>query len=108
MSRLIDADALCVKIEDNLVSLSTCISIDWYMGKSQMKKDVLENIKNAPTIEAEPVRRGKWISQEEYFDEYFECSVCGAGFCTLDGLSPEENNMKYCPECGAKMDSEVE
>lgn len=43
------------------------------------------------TVDAEPVRHGHW--------EEFHCSVCGKmGW---------DNEDKYCPNCGAKMD-EVE
>lgn len=54
-----------------------------------------------------PVAHGHWISHEDnYVGDYYTCSVCGCDWTTIDG-TPEENNMKYCPECGAKMDEEV-
>lgn len=53
-------------------------------------------IKAAPTIEAEPVRRGKWEREEEYGD-FWVCNQCGfAG----------EYKDNYCPNCGARMDGE--
>ena len=50
----------------------------------------LEDINNAPTIDAEPVKHGYWIG-----GGYDKCSVCG-------GM--ELGRTDYCPHCGAKMD----
>jgi len=50
-------------------------------------------IDNAPTIEAEPVRHGKWIEYPTA-DGMNQCSNCGV-------LRFGESN--YCPNCGAKM-----
>ena len=54
----------------------------------------VEEIENAPTIEAEPVRHGEWkICCDGY---YPYCSVCKE--------EPIGRKMsKYCPNCGAKM-----
>ena len=61
-------------------------------------------LQTAPTIEAEPVRHGRWIEQEGYDgDVYYSCSACGCDWICIDG-TPEENDMHYCPKCGAKMD----
>ena len=65
-------------------------------------------INEAPAVDAEPVRHGKW-----FFDEYdyFTCSVCGGQYftdadSTKDAKAMLENNAyyPYCPYCGAKMD----
>lgn len=49
-------------------------------------------VRNAPTIEAEPVKYGHWVYGE--FDVP-HCSECGA--------KPKEISP-YCSGCGAKMD----
>ena len=56
-------------------------------------------INTAPTIDAEPVRRGRWEGKKWSY----LCSICG-------GLSPEDGGCKtnYCPDCGAKMDLEAQ
>ena len=46
-------------------------------------------ILHAPTIDAEPVRHGKW--------EGLRCSECGR---------VSWSNTNYCQHCGAKMDGE--
>ena len=61
----------------------------------------------SPTADVAPVKHGKW-EQRDYFDEdsnVYVCSVCDEPW-TLDAGSPKENNMYYCPNCGAKMDLE--
>ena len=61
------------------------------------------------TIEAEPVRHGRNVTTMNPAD-YFVCSECG--ICLTDYLSVKEDDVrceykiKYCPECGAKMDLE--
>lgn len=65
--------------------------------------DVPEFLAECPTIDAEPVRHGKWIQIWENPNDsnnvICSCSVCG-----------QNNNWyknilrPYCPNCGAKMD----
>ena len=59
----------------------------------------------APTIEAEPVRHGRWVDNH--------CTECGEmpmgteAWEMLDVEPPRfERFMDYCPNCGAKMDGE--
>lgn len=56
---------------------------------------------------AEPDRKkGKWLYKpNEYDDDTYECSQCGEPWTLIDG-TPEENNMKFCPNCGADMRGE--
>ena len=63
-----------------------------------------DDIANAPAVDAEPVRHGKWgechITGYDGLHAVYTrpCSECGheARFST-----------RYCPVCGAKMDAEV-
>lgn len=102
--RLIDADDLMKKYE----------LIHWYSvsksgglmrGATSEDNPVIhyydgeEVIKNAPTIEAEPVRHCVWVCGD-YYDVGDVCSECD-----LDSLiSPCD--YRYCPNCGCKMDKE--
>ena len=68
--------------------------------------DLFEILDLMPTIEAEPVKHGRWLYKELCFkgdktptDYTYECSVCGYKW--------GEDIYRYCPNCGAKMD-EVE
>lgn len=97
--RLIDAD----KLEDVLAKHQTHYygDSDYYEGISQGFNLAIYDVKETPTIEAEPVRHGKWNRNNIV---YMECSECGWLYEYYLGLEEEWN---YCPHCGAKMD-EVE
>lgn len=50
------------------------------------------------------VPNGEWIERDDgWGDNYYDCSVCGESWATIDG-TPFDNGMKYCPNCGAKME----
>lgn len=66
--------------------------------------NVRGNLSKAPTVDAVPVVHGAWVEHEDYNGNcYYSCSACGCDWMTIDG-TPAENNMRFCPECGAKMD----
>ena len=77
--RLIDADAL--KLDIMCVYGSNPQYINW--------------LNHAPTVDAVPVRHGKWMVTPVYI----KCSECGESFMLIP--------QNYCPNCGARMD-EVE
>lgn len=82
--RLIDADALKASyIVPGTTTNSLC---HLYVS--------LKDINNAPTIEAEPVRHGRWeyIGGYGYQHRCSKCFMC-AGYRT-----------NYCPNCGTLMD----
>lgn len=75
-----------------------------------MSLDVRRYIIDAPAVDAEPVRHGKWLKPSrmlppEYLDNK-RCSVC-ANFALNDRLG-RVRLSNYCPSCGAKMDNERE
>lgn len=56
------------------------------------------DVADAPTIEAEPVRHGRWEDKpHKMMGECPRCSVCGS----FDPIK-----YRYCPNCGAKMDDD--
>ena len=60
------------------------------------KRVGVEHIKiflmNRPAVDAEPVRHGRW-------EQGMRCPYCGQ----IDLAKPN-----YCPNCGAKLDAEVQ
>ncbi len=61
---------------------------------------VMQAIANVPIVEA---KTGHWIANDDYDGEvYYTCSRCEEPWVSIDG-TPQENGMKYCPHCGAKM-----
>lgn len=56
---------------------------------------------------ADPVVHAHWNESSDYTGTcYAECSRCGLLWWIDEGTA-EENEMFYCPKCGAKMDEEV-
>ena len=66
-------------------------------------KSVCDAINGLPSVEPER-KKGEWIEKEDYSgDVYYDCSVCGNSWTTIDG-TPWENGMNYFPNCGARME----
>ena len=59
-------------------------------------EEMVELIKRQPTIDAEPIRYGKWIKVSKNLSS---CSLCGN--CVM---TERTSGMFYCQCCGAKMD----
>lgn len=67
---------------------------------------VIYLLEQAKTVDAEPVRHGKWeITKDDYYC-VAKCSLCHEewSFEVYDDI--ESLNYRYCPNCGAKMDLE--
>ena len=71
--------------------------------------DVIKCIKGMPSVTQ---KSGKWIDrqfQSKIDGEIrngWECSECGERFFRYDLVNTDEFIPKYCPNCGAKMESE--
>ena len=59
------------------------------------------DIARFPLAAAEPVRHGRWIHD---INNLFGCSEC----MERTTMSFRTGLKNYCPNCGAKMDAEVE
>ena len=93
-------------------------------GKAYFLSEIYSKIDNAPTVEQsnyamgyqdgvrkvlKEVAEGKHRPQGEWKtvegidgDEYYECSNCGEPWELMAG-TPKDNNMNFCPNCGADM-----
>lgn len=71
----------------------------WH-GKRSMY-DVTSAINSVPNADVAPVRHGRWGTHSDRPDSLI-CSVCKCGF---DMWKHDPHN--YCPNCGAKMDGEL-
>lgn len=103
--RLIDAEKLCLHLAD--IQLA---NRGWKDDYCEVLDDIISIIDEQTTIEAEPVRHGRWV-QLSYgcytdgnlvYDEW-ECSECHFR-CSGEG----EPYLNYCPHCGAKMRGEAD
>ena len=107
MQRLIDANALKKSIEELKRSpwFNSVLNLSWHAGIKEAV-EVVERlcIDKAPTIDAVPVRHGKWIHRG---CGIFACSKCGkdVGLNVYTGEKASER-FRFCPNCGARMDEE--
>lgn len=56
------------------------------------------------TVDVQRVKRGRWIMHSDYPDKII-CSRCNSD---CDAYFCERDSMKYCPNCGARMDGDTE
>ena len=72
----------------------------------------VEAIENAPAVDAEPVRHGRW--NDLGWDGDSSWQIDGRGRCwhvyacsECDARNCGGPKTKYCPVCGAKMDADI-
>lgn len=95
--RLIDANALKKRVIK--VMFRDCPESGEFYAVGTGDIDIM------PTIDPESLRpTAKWENEDDYYGDsiIWCCSVCKDRFVLNDG-TPEENNYKYCPSCGARM-----
>ena len=69
---------------------------------------LFDEIDTMPASDVQPVKHGYWEEVTDYGgwgDTHYRCSVCGEEWYLEDG-KPKDNNMNFCPRCGAEMDAE--
>lgn len=87
--RLIDADELTEMV---------------WRERLDTRERIANLIARQPTIERS-LKRGEWEEISEYNgwgDTHYRCSVCDEEWFLEDG-TPKQNNMNFCPQCGADM-----
>lgn len=105
--RLIDAETFPNKLKEMMIQIDKNRGEpeeDWFLygfDEFVIALDVIDLVKEMPTVDAEPVSHGRWIfNPKDAIEMMFtlpKCSECGAE-------SPNGGN--YCPNCGARMDGE--
>ena len=113
MSELIDRQALINDMCNNKTEAKCPCFPNCYPCEFSEARRIIDI---QPTIEAEPVRNGRWIEKPSYADE----TVNGLEFQIVCSLCDEQNSSitfdenivpiaktfyrtRYCPNCGAKM-----
>ena len=67
-----------------------------------MYSPLMNDIKYLPSVQP-TILHGEWEEKECFDgDVYYDCSVCGNSWTTIDG-TPMDNEMNFCPHCGADM-----
>lgn len=97
--RLIDADALGVGEANRDVFIVPEYADGW--------NSAIKMIKNAPTVDAVPVKHGKWLETDSAPHRVY-CSKCYKTFVNnknwLKSNGGSIDDAEYCPHCCAKMD----
>lgn len=83
-----------------VLDMATVIETDDYSGNEIMKVVDTDDIKALPSV-APARKKGRWIPHRAKYDKtasVYECNIChkNNGF----------ENSKYCPHCGAEMESD--
>lgn len=66
----------------------------------EVKKRILAEKTNRQIIENYvPVVHGRWIPRNDEWFDFYQCSACHVHFWTM--------RAAYCPNCGAKLDGEM-
>lgn len=104
--RLIDSETLKSRIGELCTNNEEMFPVNAY-------KRIIGVIEATPTIEAEPVRHGRWVVNDRNPD-YADCTNCGLSeWLGANGSRDYAKTLlpgfkKFCPSCGARMDEPPE
>lgn len=107
---------------DDLISRAAAIeylmtNMGWHdddgyaVDDADEKRAIITDLVNGiPAVDAVPVVHGRWVKMTgmmppEYHGHY-ECSECQWHMKGLRNSWTREEELSYCPNCGAKMDGE--
>lgn len=119
--RLVDADAFSAFIKDAVIKHKyDRLNIDNTLTVADVLQTVcaeldgtgLDGFKNAPTVDAAPIKHGQWIYEERdrldhetddgrvfRTEKWWKCSECG----NAKGYIGHKPSDKFCSRCGADM-----
>lgn len=105
--KLIDAELVMEKVNE---CFDACDQLDVHFTAL----DVIDIIVNAPTVEAEPIVHGHWVTMSDADGFYYCCGNCGEDLPryyterpTWDNPFPDKESIDKtprCPYCGAIME----
>lgn len=105
--RLIDADKtigiLKTRLYETALNNATVNCDASYLYTECADNRIEVWIDEMPTVDAEPIKRGCWVGIGDYPYDEWECDCCGATWSS--GYLRE---LRYCPNCGAKMEKVTE
>ena len=109
MNDLISRSALLeeLKVQRGIECIKGVATINMAIDKGI--EIAIRSIVSAPAVDAVPVKYGrqeKSKENDEWYGKYFTCLGCHTRTMAVD---PHFNEIEptYCPNCGAKMDLEV-
>lgn len=98
--RPIDADALVEMLREQ-AEHQWFGSVEERMHFCDQVRFAIDCISDAPTIDAAPVRRSEWVTDDDNTDDWAEpyCKKCG---CFIP-----HGPARFCPNCGSNMRGEI-
>ena len=84
---------------DRAVNLETVIGMvnTYFRNVLNLNPDLLiDGIVSLPTVDAVPVRHGRWIHYKGGYSDHYECTACGKPIVLTA-------KWDFCPNCGARM-----
>ena len=102
--RLIDADAIVKRLKEWFCK--NCNNYNWVKCRACEMDDALSAIDDAPTVDAVPVKHGRWKLVKAGGENYpfwdSVCSICNWKTTRVGGC----DHYRFWPNCGAVMDGE--
>ena len=78
-----------------------------YGMRKELSEIALSALRPVSREQVEKVWMGDWKFEPDIYDfGTYVCSKCGEPWTLIDG-TPVENNMNFCPNCGAAMTDEA-
>lgn len=87
--RLINEDAVM-----EIIERVTNEAVEKNQRKYLIQPRIIAEIAGLPTIEAEPVKYGRWVRKHNSFPQRYFCTECGGG---------DVGRFAFCHHCGARM-----
>lgn len=89
------------------IKMATTVPVDcsYDIGYNDMVLNAVKIADSMPTVDAQPVKHGRWIPfmpDCRGYTEEFECSLCKN--MTYLHCCEKDCDYEYCPNCGSKMD----
>lgn len=117
MSRYVDADELLKEADLYIERLQRMYKRRLRKGEVGVFLDLKAIAEECATVDVVPVRHGHWMEEVDpeedcWNEEVVTCSCCNEQIRVHETdntyFLPTRRTLKYCPNCGAKMDAERE
>ena len=105
MARYKDIDAIIEKMQGSTAETwGKGLGRSWWSHSVMLKDNIVQLMKDAPEADVVEVRHGRWVHTDYamHWHGKDECSECTYHTSDRDDLS----HLKYCPNCGARMDGD--
>lgn len=77
------------------------------LEQNEVFKIAITALRSVSREQVEKAWKGNWKFEPDVYDSAtYVCSKCGEPWTLIDG-TPVENNMNFCPNCGAALTDEA-